>query len=52
MYESSSARPTQREMAANLQTEQYCLALVRGSSSCRCWMLMLTGLQMLCRASS
>ena len=39
-------------MAANLQTEHYCLALVRGSSSCRSWMLMLTGLEMPCRASS
>ena len=52
LFESSSARATQRERAANLQTKHYCLALVRGSSSCRCWMLMLTGLEMLCRASS
>ena len=26
--------------------------LLTGSSSCRCWMLMLTEMQMLCRASS
>ena len=40
-------------MAANLQTEQYCLVLVRVSSSCPSWKVMLTaGLEMLCRTGS
>lgn len=42
--------PPKREMATELQTKQYCLTLARGSFSCRS--VLMTGLEMICRASS